>query len=260
MVRFGNDYRKSLDGLGLPEYTVRDIVPDVVPPMDVWAEYLRVRYSEREAIYRRLDPSGQELIRKEIRRIRYFRHHFRDYRVSSADKLPLVALLDDSRTKWRDAAYKRAAADLARCHKEMERHGDTPRWVRERDILRFVQTWKSKAYPALQEALYPDTYMGDLESGPDHSEDNPRESNYGYNGWITVWEDGIGGVSMDHPLVHGQFPHQKISIQQLLYNKEQTPLRRSSEKNQFRHFHLPANSMQWVEVSDNILLGARHTS
>lgn len=232
---------------GLPRYTVDDHRRDTSPPLDIWAEYLRARYSRREALYNDLEPSAQDLIRKEVRRIRYFRDHFKDYRISSSDTLPLVALLDDSRSKWRDIAVRRAPAELAKCHKDIERNRDTNSRIRSRNILAMVEHWPSKAYVAMQNARAPQSYMPDLDATPDPGEDNPREPNYGYNGWVIVWDEEKGGVDMSHPLVHGEFPHQKISIQQLLYNKTDTPLRRSTKKNQFRYFHLPANSMTWVE-------------
>ncbi|CAI6054529.1 unnamed protein product [Clonostachys chloroleuca] len=229
------------------EYPLEDAFSDTSPVLDAWSEYLRTRYTKRKELYESLDTSAQELIRKEIRRIRYFREHFKDYRVFKTDDLPLVALLDDSRTKWRDIALKRSADEIAKCQKQAEKGGDTPNLARNRIILRYVQQWKKPSYTEAMDSISPDTYMQDLESGPVSSEDDPRKEDYGYNGWVIAWEQGKGWVSVDHPLVHGQFPHQKISIQQFLYNKEGTPLKRDTRKGQLRYFHLPANNMKWVE-------------
>lgn len=233
------------------EYAVEDLFtgPETAP--DVWAEFLRKRINQRRQFYRSLDPSAQEHIRKEVRRIIYFRRYFRDYRVFPKDKLPLVALLDDSRTKWRDAAARRAAEELERHQRQVDKYGSTPKLQRDLLILREVQNWKSGDYAAAQDALNPAGYMAgldpDVDLGPSNSEDDPRKPDYGYNGWVAVWEEGKGRVSLDHPLVHGSFPHQKISIQQFLYNKDGTPLRRTSRSDQLRYFHLPANNMKWVE-------------
>lgn len=228
-------------------YTVDDAYPDTSPHLDAWGEYLRHRYRDRKELFESRDPSGQDLIRKEVRRIKYFREHFKDYRVFKTDRLPLVALLDDSRTKWRDIAVKRAPDELAKCVKQIEKEGAKKLLVRNRDILREVQTWKSQDHATFQDAFSPDAYMPDLTSGPVNSEDDPQKVDFGYNGWVIVWEEGKGWVSLDHPLVHGKFPHQKISIQQFLYNKEGTPLKRRTGKDQLRYFHLPANNMKWVE-------------
>ncbi|KAH7328776.1 hypothetical protein B0I35DRAFT_418300 [Stachybotrys elegans] len=234
-------------GTSLPKYTVEDIPVPGDPQMDKWADYLRLRYSKRHVYYKTLSPSEQDHIRKEIRRIRYFRSHFKDYRVFATDQLPLVALLEDSRTKWRDIASKRSGDGLAQLQKEVERMGDDNRRSRSRQILKMVQHWRDKDYATWQESVSPELYMHDLDSVADEGEDDPRDPNYGYNGWLIAWEPGKGGTSVEHPLIHGSFPHQKISIQQLLYNKTGTPLKRDPHSTQFRYFHLPANSMQWVE-------------
>ena len=230
------------------DYNVEDVHPDLTQGPDVWSEYLRTRISRRRLFYEGLDASEQELIRKEMRRILYFRGHFKDYRIFPGDSLPLVALLDDSRTKWRAIAARRASDELAKCQRQIDKDGETDMRLRNRAILRHVQLWQTGDYAAVRDAMNPDSYMPDLDSGPENSEDDPRKPDYGYNGWVIVWEEDKGWVSLDHPLVHGSFPHQKISIQQFLYNKEGTPLKRSSRKDQLRYFHLPANNMKWVEV------------
>jgi hypothetical protein len=213
---------------------------------------MRERFGRREDFYERLNATEQELLRKELRRIRWFREHFKDYRIASADRLPLVALLDDARSKWREIASRRAEELLDTVRKETEKNGDTVRRSRDRQILLMVQHWLRHEYAVRQHAVLPESFMGDLEAASENkssAEDDPEKPNYGYNGWLIVWDQDKGGVSSEHPLVHGKFPHQKISIQQLLYNKENTPLKRTLNKKQLRYFHLPANSMKWVEVS-----------
>jgi hypothetical protein len=213
---------------------------------------MRERFGRREAFYERLNPTERELLRKELRRIRWFREHFKDYRIATTDRLPLVALLDDARSKWREIASKRAEEELEAVKKETEKNGDTVTRSRNRQILLMVQHWLRHEYHARQNAVLPEGFMGDLEVTTENSSpagDDPKKPNYGYNGWLIVWDQEKGGVDSDHPLINGKFPHQKISIQQLLYNKENTPLKRTSNKKQLRYFHLPANSMKWVEVS-----------
>jgi hypothetical protein len=229
------------------DYAVEDVYTEQSVPPDAWAKYLRTRFTKRKRQFQDHGQTEQDLIRKEVRRIRYFREHFKDYRIAASDRLPLVALLDDSRTKWRDLAFNRVAAELAACDKRLERSPRDPQQLRNRAILSQVQQWRTKDYAAARDSMHPDAYMPDLETGPE-SEDDPRKPDYGYNGWVIAWEEGRGWVSLDHPLVHGKFPHQKISIQQFLYNKAETPLRRSDRKDQLRYFHLPANNMKWVEV------------
>lgn len=235
-----------------PPYNVKDLEDDhgVSRDFDIYAQYSSARFTKRKDIFEGLEPSSRDLLRKEIRRIRYFRDHFGGYRVNSSDRLPLVSLLEDARKKWRQIAFRRAPEDLSRLEKDVERNGDSPLRTRSRTILKYVSRWDSKEYTDFQKTQAPDVYMPDLDSdaGLDQSEEQPREPNYGYNGWIILWDEEKGGIDMSHPLVHGSFPHQKISIQQMLYNKKETPLKRTTNTKQYRYFHLPANSMQWVEV------------
>ena len=213
---------------------------------------MRERIGRREAFYERLNPTERELVRKELRRIRYFREHFKHYCIAPTDHLPLVALLEDARTRLRDVAVRRADKELESLRKQEEKNGETFRRSRDKQILGMVRHWTKMEYSARQKEVLPETFMGDLEATTESTnptEDDPKKPNYGYNGWLIVWDQEDGGVTYQHPLVHGKFPHQKISIQQLLYNKEQTPLKRTASKKQLRYFHLPANSMNWVEVS-----------
>lgn len=238
--------------MAIPPYYVDDLTGDngVSRDFDIYAQYSSARYAKRRELYLGLEPSSRELLRKEIRRIRYFRSHFGSYRMSPKDRLPLVSLLEDARKKWREIAFRRAPAELSRVEKDIDRSADaraSSNRSRNIRILRMVSRWQSKEYAQYQNSQSPESYVENLEVSSDKAEDNPREPNYGYNGWIAVWQEGKGGVNMNHPLVHGSFPHQKISMQHLLYNKKDTPLKRSTKPNEYRYFHLPANSMQWVE-------------
>lgn len=252
-------------GSALPAYQVVDLSSDFGGLNDAWARYMRERFFKRPEFFSRLNPTEKELVRKEVRRIRWFRDHFKDYRIASSDRLPLVALLEDARTKWREIACRRSPDELANVQKDIDRNGETVVRSRNRLILQMVQYWaKREEYARRQASVMPESFMGDLEAREVNNaattEDDPKKPNYGYNGWLIVWDQDKGGVSSQHPLIHGKFPHQKISIQQLLYNKEETPLKRTSEKKQLRYFHLPANSMKWVEVSQILRMSCRDTT
>ena len=53
---------------------------------------------------------------------------------------------------------------------------------------------------------------------------------------------------------HEEFPNQKISLQELLYEKDpaKNPLSRPCANEEIRYFHLPANNMEWAEVSHSL--------
>jgi len=229
-------------------YDVEDQYVDHVPATDVWAVYLAARFSKREELYESLTTPEKELIRKELRRIRYLRD-FASQRLTPSDRT-LVLSLEESHSRWRKRASKQCRDELARCEVDIAKADKyrKPLLLRNRAILLQVQQWQSQTYTEIQQQMSPVSYISGLEAPDDSVDDNPREPNYGYNGWLIVFEKGQGGVTLDHPLCHGRFPHQKIPVQKLLYAKKETPLKRARDKNQLRYFHLQANNMKWVEV------------
>ncbi|KAK4445615.1 hypothetical protein QBC34DRAFT_413143 [Podospora aff. communis PSN243] len=229
-------------------YNVEDSYVDPVPATDVWAVYLAARFSKREELYDSFSAPEKELVRKELRRIRYLREYFGFYRLSPSDPT-LVNSLERAHSRWRERASKRCRDELVRLDGEVAKADKLRRLViaRDRAILGQVQLWQSQVYTEFQQQMSPVSYISGLEAADDSIDDNPREANYGYNGWLIVFEKGKGGVTVDHPLCHGRFPHQKIPVQKLLYAKKETPLKRSKNKKQLRYFHLQANNMKWVE-------------
>ncbi|KAK0725084.1 hypothetical protein B0H67DRAFT_598462 [Lasiosphaeris hirsuta] len=232
-------------------YHVEDHYVDPVPATDAWALYLAARFSRREELYESFTAPEKELVRKELRRIRYLKEYFSFHRLTPSD-CTLVVALERAHARWREHATQRCSEELVRCEREREMAPPADKRraalaARNRAILEQVKHWQSEIYTDLQHQMSPVSYISGLEAPDDRIDDNPRESNYGYNGWVIVFEKGQGGVTLPHPLCHGKFPHQKIPMQRLLYDKEQTPLKRSGDKRQLRYFHLQANNMKWVE-------------
>lgn len=229
------------------EYHVEDLYRDPIPPNDAWGRWLSMRVADRPAYYGSLETSDQELLRKEVHRIKYFREYFKTRTLSTSDPTPVSIALTTSRSKWRKAAFERCSDGLATCKAKMAK-SDDPVLKRDHDILRMVQLWETEDYSDLQASLSPESYIQDSDLRNSLAQDNPDESNYGCNGRVIFFEKGKGGVTLGHTLCTGKFPHQKVSVQQLLYNKSQTPLQRTENKNSLRYFHLPGNNMKWVEV------------
>lgn len=234
-------------------YTVKDQYEDPIPPNDAWGIFLSMRFSQRQAFYNGLKNSEKELVRKEVQRIEYFREYFKERRLSPSDRTPLINSLEVSRSNWRKIALERCEKALADRQAEIAKRGGDPRLDRNCCILRQVKLWGSEDHSDLQNSESAENYILDQAARANRDDDNPNKSNYGYNGWVIVFEKGGEGLTIEHPLCHGRFPNQKISIQQLLYNKSGTPLKRTENKNLLRYFHLPANNMAWVEVC--ILIG-----
>jgi hypothetical protein len=210
-------------------YSERDIYVDPIPLTDSWGQYLAMRFSERDAFYSGLPQPEQKLISKELMRIDYFRGVYKGKYLANSDLGPVGAMLEKARREWNALAYRRS-------EKELGERQDDPREARTCRILRAMQRRGGRPCndgwtPGVSKSL---------------ANYNPNEPDYGYNGWLMTFEDGSRGI--DDPRCYGHFPHQKISIRQLLYNKEETPLARSGNKKDLRYFHLPANNMTWVEA------------
>ena len=228
-------------------YDIEDHYVDPVPATDVWAVYLAARFSRRAELYDSFAAPEKELVRKELRRIRFLRDYFSSHRLTPSDHT-LVVSLERAHSRWRKHASAKCRDELVRCESDLAR-SDKHRalTLRNRTILRQVQLWDSQVYTDFQQQMSPVSYISGLEAADDSIDDNHRDHNYGYNGWVIVFEKGQGGVTLNHPLCHGHFPHQKIPMQKLLYARKETPLRRARDKNQLRYFHLQANNMKWVE-------------
>lgn len=215
-------------------YSVKDKYEDPIPPTDSWGRFLSMRFQERRAFYDRLNSPEQQIIWKELQRIKYFRDTFGNRKLSASDKFGLDSLLEEARKKWNSVAYER-------CNSELAKRQGSETEERNCHILRAVQERGGVSSPDDQFSMRSEKDAVDLKNY------NPDEPDYGYNGWLMAFEDGKRGI--DDPLCYGEFPHQKMSIRQLLYNKTETPLIRKENKDELRYFHLPANNMAWVEVS-----------
>ncbi len=215
-------------------YSIEDQYEDPIPPTDSWGQFLSMRSRERRAFYDKLNSSEQEMIWKELERIKYFRSTFKSRKLSASDTIPLDSSLEEARKSWNTIAFER-------CQRELTKRQSIEAEKRNCHILRevqrrrgFISTDSQFSVPSENEAVNFENY-------------NPDEPDYGYNGWLIAFADGKRGIN--NPLCYGEFPHQKMSIRKLLSNKANTPLRRTEDKDQLRYFHLPANNMAWVEVS-----------
>ncbi|KAK4238609.1 hypothetical protein C8A03DRAFT_43673 [Achaetomium macrosporum] len=232
-------------------YSVEDLYPDPIAPGDAWAAFLAARFSHRRELYQSFSNHEKETIRKELRRIRYLRIYFASHRLSSSDTFPVQACIEQSHNRWRERASQRCKDELHRCENAIEKASGY-RWTelnRQRSILKQVEQWPTQEYDYAyhQQLVAPESLITGLYAAEDSVDDNPAESNYGYSGWVIVFSKDKGGINLNHPLCHGKFPHQKISVQRLLYDKANTPLKRSADRTHLRYFHLQANNMKWVE-------------
>jgi len=216
-------------------YDVEDEYFDPIPLTDSWGQFLSMRFRKRRGWYEGLGEKEQRLVRKEMKRIEYFREVFQDRKISDSEEdPPLVTKLKAARAEWNRLAFERCGAELSRCKAEEN-------W---RSCRILTQVLRREGNGVADDHFSIFTQEDDEKNPIDHS---PDGSDYGHNGWLMLFKDGKRGTEMENRHCSGKFPHQKIEIQQLL-SKEVDLLRRTENPNDLRYFHLPANNMAWVEV------------
>ncbi|KAJ4385205.1 hypothetical protein N0V93_010266 [Gnomoniopsis smithogilvyi] len=222
------------------------LVKDPDAPIDAWGQFLAMRFRHRQKFLSRLERSEQELINRELSRIEYFRNLNETRRLKEHDDSTLIESLKSARIAWRRFAVEESRSNLVNCRSKIANGKDAierQRHVRNARILERVQRWDAEVLPDLSS----EPGVVKTSQPPPHYDADP---NFGYNGWLIAFENGKDGiVGITNPSFNGDFPHQKMAIKELLYNKAQSPLKRSEDRNTLRYFHLPANNMEWVEAA-----------
>ena len=216
-------------------YDVEDKYTDPQPPADSWSQFLSVRFRKRRGWYDGLNDKEQRLVRKEMKRIEYFRKIFQDRKILGSDRDPLVARLKDARATWNRLAFLRCETELSRC----------TAIGNDRSCRILTQVLRRGGDILADDHFIVFADKDDEKNPAGYSED---DRDYGHNGRLMLFKNGENGAEMDDQHCSGKFPHQKIEIQHLLHNEEVKLLKRTDDKNDLRYFHLPANNMAWAEV------------
>lgn len=220
--------------------------PDV--PTDAWGRFLAMRFHRREEFLRSLGQSEQDLIRRELDRVQHFRNLNNTTILDAQSGRTLIESLEAARLTWRQSAINESPRNIAKCRKQIATYGrasvELTRYEPNMRNLKRVQEWD----PAVLPDSSPPGYIDPRNTG-NTLPHNDNDANYGYNGWLIEFRNSENGtVGVSNESFNGDFPHQKMSIEKLLYNKAESPLKRSDDKSRLRYFHLPANNMEWVEV------------
>ncbi|RDA89807.1 hypothetical protein CP533_0874 [Ophiocordyceps camponoti-saundersi (nom. inval.)] len=230
-------------------YLVKDKDPECNMSTDPWGKFLFSRYTERKSLFQSLNESEKNVIRKELGRVDYLRSAIEDRKLAEEDAKPLLSLLAHARESWNMEAYQR-------CREKLSKGTATEIGERDRQIMEAVLLRKGKVSCEAESWSLSDESLDTSDQSTEEpcceemayqNRFDADKPDYGYNGWYLSFESGKGGH--DNPLCYGQFPHQKIEIQKLLYNKEKTPLKRVKNKKMLQYFHLPANNMAWIEAA-----------
>ncbi|RDA83237.1 hypothetical protein CP532_5799 [Ophiocordyceps camponoti-leonardi (nom. inval.)] len=231
-------------------YDVEDRDPEANISTDPWGRFLFARYRRRKSLFTELNDKEKDVVSKELRRVEYLRDAVKDRKLSEEDTSPLISLLHQARTSWNKHAYER-------CHKELSGRESANISARDRRIMKAVI--ERQGIVGNEDESYLSSSNESLDTSNQSTQDSSRgetayqtestsnQPHFGYNGWHISFQSGTGGVN--NPDCYGEFPHQKIEIQKLLSDKENSPLRKVREKGRLQYFHLPANNMAWVEAA-----------
>lgn len=78
----------------------------------------------------------------------------------------------------------------------------------------------------------------------------------GFDSPVVYFKDG---QPYSDPGLPGQFPRQHVPLSTLLFNRDKcNPLMGQCKEGMIRWFHIPANNMQWVEVSSHHVYLSTH--
>lgn len=86
---------------------------------------------------------------------------------------------------------------------------------------------------------------------------------YGFNAYAMHFKRAndtfVGETTRDKQYHGSNFPHQKVSMENMLRRSDQNPLTKQCPADSIRYFHFPTNNMAWIEVSSELLMMLQST-
>lgn len=204
----------------------------------------------REQYLNSVNPKRKVRIEHERDRIKKLRVKF----FANQTKQDLIATHERRRAEWRNEAIENQERNIEELEtrrlrylaSEPEPTVESTRQIRvfqnERRVLDAISKWEKDE---LSTVPLPTTSSPVVEN---------EKLDYGLKACIMHFQKGGGGHTHKHkhPKVIGEFPNQKVPINDLLTKSDDNPLRESCKDGMFRYFHLPTNNMAWIEVSKSV--------
>jgi hypothetical protein len=217
---------------------------DTLPGTDAWSAFSGSRFNLRPTMFDNFDFGYQLLIRRELHRVAVLRRYFGTYRLAATDKSTVLDMLGTALRAYRETAAARVQRGVS------DIRLPEPGWFDRNPRLTKVENWQHTPVQDTHDTNRlgsnnyetPGTPFGSIDSS-DYSLDAE------YEAALVLWDKGSGGVSSMSEFVRGEFPSQKISLNDLFREHEDPPLKRSTGGDRIQYLHLPANHMGWVEVS-----------
>lgn len=199
----------------------------------------------KEEYLARLEPGRQERLKHEIERIDKLRKKF----FANPTKKAITADHRERRREWKEEARASQARNLKDVDERitiLDARGLQPgidvnkekrMLLNQHRILVAIKDWPTDDDPSSESSSNIPLVA---------SEDKP---DYGLKACIMHFVKGGGGHTHihKHKKVIGNFPNQKISVDELLTKSEDNPLNEECPPNRLRYFHLPTNNMAWIE-------------
>lgn len=211
-------------------------------------------FSSRENFKNSLPEADKKRIDEEMQYLRTIREELGQ----NANRQRVVRKLGRCYHDWRTNIH----LNVRRIQAEVQKSDLYGTWscarVKEEDIQRLDRL--ARAEPSRSSAWR-------AQAGGDSASVSPASSDqyFGINSHAMYFrkskeyftQEGMAGVSYpetwnghdsDDARFSGHFPHQRIPVKEL-FSQDHTPLKRQSNSECIRYFHIPTNNMNWVEVS-----------
>ncbi|RYP76353.1 hypothetical protein DL771_001792 [Monosporascus sp. 5C6A] len=244
-------------------------------------------YDNKKSLTEKLDSTKKEWKEEVVRNVSNFRRNVENIQQTLQEQPGEVVkkhpgFKGELNKKRRDLLERGrdVESELPEIQRELERlWADRlqPKYRRHLMLIHRLAGWETDESMSNNVPNQPDTnrrgsFSGRDEPGLDQptqsqpvpaSSEDPQSNNaagdvvpepmYGFKACAMYFEkakdkDSWLGYTDEHPKYFGQFPNQKISMEEIL-NERENPLMQKCPPDIIRYFHFPTNNMSWIETA-----------
>jgi hypothetical protein len=204
------------------------------------SDFFDLPFRDRDAEKQKLPEELQNRIDTDQKRVSHIRECFEKDR----RKAHLLSKVNLSLAAWRKEVLQREQSPDS---KELKRRAKDER---ERPGIRIL---KASRETTAQTTTPPARASPTAHASTESSRPDNEDSFGGFRVGVMHFEEekdgsGFHGTSYHNgDMYSAEFPNQKVSIHDVLYNEEHNPF--TCEKDRIKYLHFPANHMGWIEVT-----------